>query len=118
MFARRNAFIAPIFALAVSAAVWADDNASQADLARQASVSKEAAQRTALAAVPNGMLASSELEREHGKLVWSFDIKQPGSKDIVEIQVDAVSGGIVSKETEDPKAQAREAAADRKSAGH
>ena len=118
MSTRNKSFSALILALAASAAVWAGDNVRQADLTRQAKVSEETAQSTALAAVPNGVVASSELEREHGKLVWSFDLKQPGSKDIVEIQVDALSGVIVSKEIEDPKAQAREAAADRKASGH
>ena len=107
-----------MLAFAVSAAASAHDGASQAELAQQAKVSKQTAQSTAQAAVPNSSVASSEIEREHGKLVWSFDLKQPGSKDIVEIQVDAMTGAIVSKEIENPKAQAKEAAADRKSPGH
>lgn len=107
-----------ICAAAASTAAWASDGADQNKLASQAKVSKDAAQKTALAEVPNGIVASSELEREHGKLVWSFDIKQTGSEDITEIQVDAVSGTVVSREIENPLAQAKEAAADRKPPGH
>ena len=53
-------------------------------------------------------------EREHGTLVWSFDIAVPGSKDIHEVQVDAKNGMIVASEIETPDAQARERAADKR----
>jgi uncharacterized membrane protein YkoI len=54
------------------------------------------------------------LEKEHGKLIWSFDIAMPKSKSITEVQVDALSGKIVSTQVETPKDQAKEAAADMK----
>lgn len=66
----------------------------------------------ALARVPNGMVQSSELERENGLLVWSFDIAKPRTKNITEVQVNAISGKIASVKTETPAAQAREAKAD------
>jgi len=53
------------------------DNAAK--LQAQAKVSKAVAEKTALAKVPGGKVASSELEEEDGKLVWSFDIATPGS---------------------------------------
>ena len=76
-------------------------------------VSESAARATALAQVKGGMVQSSELEREAGKLVWSFDIARPGSKDVTEIWVDANTGRIVSKKQETPAEQAKEAQADK-----
>ena len=59
--------------------------------------------------MPGGKITEGELEKENGKLVWSFDIATTGSKDITEIQVDAITGQIVSRETETPEQQAKEA---------
>ena len=78
-------------------------------LAAQAKISRAQAEQTALAQVSGGKITEGELEKERGKLVWSFDIATPGSQDITEIQVDALTGQIVSRETETPKQQAKEA---------
>lgn len=88
--------------------------ASQESLKSEAKISREAAMQTARAKVPKGKIKSSELEKEHGKLIWSFDISMPGSANITEVQVDAKTGMIVSKEIETPAQQAKEAAADQK----
>ena len=85
-----------------------------AALKAQAKVTQEAAAKTALAKVSSGKIKSAELEKEHGKLVWSFDISMPKSKNITEVQVDAKTGKIVSVEVETPEQQAAEAAADKK----
>jgi hypothetical protein len=87
---------------------------SQADLMKEATVSKSQAKKTALRKVPNGVIKSEEIEREHGKLIWSFDIATSGTKNITEVQVDAKTGRIVSIQVEKPSDQAKEAAADRK----
>ena len=79
-----------------------------------AKVSEADARATALAAVPAGIVQSAELEIEHGKQVWSFDIKAPKSADVVEVQVDAMTGTIVSKKMESVKDQKKEALADQK----
>src|SRR5436305_765531 len=88
--------------------------AKQAKLQAMAKVSQADAQATALAKVPGGMVKESELEKEHGKVVWSFDIATPDSKDITEVTVDAVSGQVMAVEKETPKEQATEAAEDAK----
>jgi uncharacterized membrane protein YkoI len=75
----------------------------------QAKITRAQAEQTALAQVPGGKIAEGELEKEHGKLVWSFDIATPGNQDITEMQVDALTGRIVSRETETPEQQAKEA---------
>jgi type II secretory pathway pseudopilin PulG len=87
---------------------------TQAALKAQAKITQAEAERTALAKVPGGKIKAAELEREHGKLIWSFDISLPKSKNITEVQVDAKTGKIVSTQIETPKDQANEPAADRK----
>ena len=88
--------------------------AQQSKLMAEARVSKEDAGKTALAKVPNGMIKESELEKEHGKLLWSFEVVTSGTKDITEVNVDAISGRVVSMEWETPEDQAREKDADEK----
>lgn len=87
---------------------------SQAELKMQAKISQEDAAKTALAKIPDGKVQAAELEKEHGKLIWSFDISMPKSKSITEIQVDAKTGKIVSTQIETPADQAKEAASDKK----
>ena len=92
----------------------ADENGKQAILEAKAKITKAAAQETALAKVPQGTVKESELEEEDGKLIWSFDIATPGSKDITEVAVDAITGKIISVENETPEQQAKEKAEDEK----
>jgi uncharacterized membrane protein YkoI len=83
--------------------------AKQAKLMAQAKVSKDDAEKTALAKVPNGIIKEGELEKEHGKLIWSFDITTPDTKDITEVNVDAITGDVVSVEKETAQSEAKEA---------
>lgn len=85
-----------------------EDSEQQARLATQAKITRADAEKTALARVPNGTVKEGELEKEHGKLIWSFDIAVPASQDITEVAVDAISGDIVSVETEKPERQKEE----------
>ncbi len=85
-------------------------------LQAEAKVSQAAATATALAKVPNGSVSSTELEREHGKLIWSFDIAKPGSKNMTEVHINAKSGKVMSIKTETPEKEAKEAAAEAKEA--
>jgi uncharacterized membrane protein YkoI len=85
---------------------------SQAQLMAQAKVSKEDAEKTALAKVPNGTIKDSELEKEHGKLQWSFDVATPDSKDITEVNIDAITGDVISADKESAADEAKEAAED------
>ena len=81
-------------------------------LESQAKISKAAAQASALAKVPGGTVKDGELEMEKGKLIWSFDITQPGTADIKEVAVDATTGAVLDVVTETPADQAKEAAED------
>ncbi len=83
--------------------------AKQAKLMAEAKVSKDDAQKTALAKVANGTVKEAEIEKEHGKLVWSFDLATPDSKDITEVNVDAITGDVVSVEKESAENEAKEA---------
>lgn len=81
-------------------------------LAAEVKVSKETAQASALAKVPGGTVKDGELEKEKGKLIWSFDITVAGSPDIKEVAVDAITGDVLAVDTETPADQAKEAAED------
>ena len=87
---------------------------SEAELVKQAKIKKVEAEQIALAKVSRGIVKSAEIENEKGHLVWSFDIARAGTRDITEILVDAKTGKIISTQTETPRDQAKEAAADKK----
>jgi uncharacterized membrane protein YkoI len=82
---------------------------SQGSLKAQAKINKPRARKIALKKVPRGTVKSSELEKEHGHVVWSFDIAEPNSRNITEVQVDAITGKVVSVATETPAQQKAEA---------
>jgi uncharacterized membrane protein YkoI len=78
-----------------------------AALKSQAKISVEDARAAALKKVP-GVIKEEELEKEGGKLVYSFDIAVVGQKDITEVQVSAIDGSVVSVEKEDAASEAKE----------
>ena len=86
----------------------ASEKQDQAKLQAEAKVSKADAQSIALGRVPNGTIKEGELEKEKGKLIWSFDIATPDSKDITEVNVDAINGQVVSVEKETAEQQEKE----------
>lgn len=74
----------------------------------QPKVSMQTARQTALQRIP-GQIQSTELEREKGKLVYSFDILDAAKK-IPEVQVDAMTREVVSIEEESPEHERAEQA--------
>jgi uncharacterized membrane protein YkoI len=88
-----------------------------ADLAREAKISLETARTTALVKVPHGVVRSEELEREHGKLIYSFDIAVPGKSGIQEVNVNAIDGKVVGVHHESAKDEKKEAAKEHKPSG-
>jgi uncharacterized membrane protein YkoI len=88
---------------------------THAALMREAKITKAVATKTALAEVPRGKVRSSEIERENGKLIYSFDIKVAGKSGIEEVNVDAITGAVIAREHESPKAEKKEAAQEKKS---
>ena len=81
---------------------------NQAKLIAEAKISKDTAQQTALAKVPNGTVKAAEIEKEKGKLQWSFEIATPSTKDITEVNVDAITGDVISVDKESAQAEAKE----------
>lgn len=60
-----------------------------------------------------GRVLSRELEREHGKLVYSFDIRnQQGT--ITEVLIDARTGHVISVKEESVQQEAQEKARERR----
>ena len=72
-------------------------------------ISLKDARATAMAKVPGGKLVKHELEKENGKLVYSFDIRVPGKSGVEEVQVDAMTGEVVSQTHESPAKEHQEA---------
>jgi uncharacterized membrane protein YkoI len=81
---------------------------SQAALRKEAKITEADARKTALAQVPGGKVQSHELERENGKLIYSYDIKVSGKSGVEEVNVDAMTGEVVAHEHETAKAEAKE----------
>ena len=113
---KTNQFVTLIAAalLAAGIAGCATEKKCCAKLEAQAKVSRAEAEKTALAKVPGGTVKEGDIEEEKGKLIWSFDITTPGSKNITEVAVDAKTGEVVSVDVETPEQQAKEKAEDAK----
>jgi uncharacterized membrane protein YkoI len=103
------AVILGLIAGSLTLATAAEKKHRNARLQAQAKITRQDAQKTALAKVPGGKVKEAELEEENGKLVWSFDILSPGTKDITEVQVDAKTGEVVALDKETPGDEAKEA---------
>lgn len=83
-----------------------------AGLAASAKIDPTTARQTALARVPGGNVVSEGLEKENGKLVYTFDIKVGAQPGIEEVLVDATDGKVVSATHETPAMEAEEARQD------
>ena len=85
-------------------------------LAKEAKITEAAAAETAQKRFPNATIEGVELEREDGKLIYSYDMKTKGKSGVDEVNVDAVTGKIVSVSHESPVTEKKEAAAEAKAA--
>jgi len=83
-------------------------DSTQAQLKARAKITEVQAREIASAKVPTGVIKTAELEEENGKLIYSFDISSPGTANITEIAVDAITGAVVGDSIETPKDQAKE----------
>ncbi|HST28919.1 MAG TPA: hypothetical protein VLK26_11190 [Rudaea sp.] len=103
-------FIAAAFSISVSAkdapcSIAPPANASNAQLAALAKVTKDAAQTSALKAINvAGKMApqSTELKAENGCLIWSFDIRNAGTGATYAVIVDAGNGAVISVNGQSP----------------
>ncbi|MBU6365283.1 MAG: PepSY domain-containing protein [Gemmatimonadetes bacterium] len=91
-------------ALALAPALEAQKGAYKkeipAKLAKEATITEAAAAATALAKVPGGSIMFVELEKTHGKLVYTYDITVAGKKGMDVVEVDAKTGAVVSQKHE------------------
>jgi high-affinity K+ transport system ATPase subunit B len=117
---RSRTFVSTLFAL-LACGVFAASSAAQTSKAREgrankseAKISMKQARATALAKVPGGRIKSSELEREKGKLIYSFDIRPHTGTGIEEVNVDALTGEVLAVDHETPKHEASERRDERK----
>jgi uncharacterized membrane protein YkoI len=85
-------------------------------LAKEAKITETAAAATAQKRVPKGTIESVELEREKGKLMFSYDIKTAGKSGVDEVNVDAITGKIIGFSHESAATEKKEAAAEAKEA--
>jgi len=99
--------------LVIGFAACVSEKQEQARLASEAKVSRADAEKTALAKVPGGKVKDAELEKERGKLIWSFDVGTEGTKDVTEIHVDAKTGEVVAFEKESAEHEAAEQAGEK-----
>jgi len=90
------------------------EKAAAVKLETQAKISKAEAQKIALDKVPAGTIKEGEIEKEKGKLIWSFDITTPNTKDITEVQVDAMTGAVIDVSKESAANQEKEEKEDKK----
>jgi uncharacterized membrane protein YkoI len=111
---------AALFALVIGAPIAGAQATYKKDipdsLSKQAKITEDAAAAVAQKRVPKGKIEGVELERENGKLMYSYDLKTTGKSGIDEVNVDALTGKIIAFEHESPAAEKKEAAADAKAA--
>ena len=104
--------IALVAGLSAAGSAMAADNAA---LLKDAKISEAKAREIALKQAP-GTVKSSELEKEKGTLVWSFDITNAKGGGITEVLVSAIDGHIVETKAETAKDEAAEKAKEAKEA--
>ena len=85
-------------------------------LAKMAKVSEEAAAKVAQKRVPKGTIEAVELEREKGRLIYSYDMKVAGKSGAQEVNVDAKTGKLVRAFHESAATEKKEAATEKKEA--
>src|SRR2546428_12731465 len=109
----RNAGIIAIALVAGLSAAGSAMAAENAALLKEAKISEVKAREIALKQAP-GTVKSSELEKEKGTLVWSFDIANEKGGGITEVLVSAIDGHVVETKAETAKAEAKEKAQEAK----
>lgn len=77
----------------------ADEQAEQAKLAQEATITREQAELIAFGKTP-GKIVGGELEKEDGKLIYSFDIKTADNT-MFDVEVDANTGEVLKAQPDD-----------------
>ena len=66
----------------------------------KAKIPEDAARASALRHVSGGTIKSTELEHEHGKLIYSFDVVRPNVEGVDEVHIDAMTGRFLGRKHE------------------
>lgn len=74
----------------------------------EAKVAPDDAKAIALAKVPRGRIKKWALEREGGRLIYTFEIVVPGQSGLEEVNIDAIRGDVIEVKHETPKDELRE----------
>ena len=103
--------LAAVSAGAQKASADQETNAKKEEAALRATakVSEDSARAIALKVVPGATVQGAEIEKEKGKVIWSFDLKVAGKKGIEEVNVNAMTGKVVGHEHESDAKEAKEA---------
>jgi uncharacterized membrane protein YkoI len=112
--------ILPLLLLAATTSLCSLDLAvagsnDEATLKAKAKVTEADARKIALAKVPGGTVKSSEIEKENGLVIWTFDITRNGSDATTEVNVDAATGKVVAMHNETAAYEKKEGDAETKS---
>ena len=83
-------------------------------LVAKAKITEDSAAKVAMKRVPKGTIESAALEREKGKLLYSYDIKVPGKSGVEEVHVSALTGKLMSVMHESAAMEKREATSAKK----
>lgn len=103
--------LAAVSAGAQKASADQEKNAKKEEAALRATakVSEDSARAIALKVVPGATVQAAEIEKEKGKVIWSFDLKVAGKKGIEEVNVNAMTGKVVGHAHESDATEAKEA---------
>jgi hypothetical protein len=110
------AAVAFVAALPLSAQAQGYKKELPDSLVAKAKITEDSAAKVAMKRVPKGNIESVALEREKGKLQYSYDIKVPGKTGVQEVLVSALTGKVMAVMHETPAMQKKEAAAEKKPA--
>ena len=89
---------------------------SSPGLLKKATYPGEKAVAQVRAVLPKGIIDEAEIEEEHGKLIYSFDVRTPGKTGIDEVNISAIDGTLIGRDHEGPKQEAAETMQDIKDA--
>jgi uncharacterized membrane protein YkoI len=81
-------------------------------LLKRAKITADSAIAVAKARLPKATIAAGEIERENGKLIYSFDFRTPGRSGTDEVNVDAMTGRLVGRVEHESAAEERKEAAE------
>ena len=100
-----QAALEAVLLFAIVQPLCSQENSKPEKLSSQAKVSRADAEKIALAKEP-GTIKEGELEKEHGKVIYSFDIQT--SNGVHEVNIDAVTGKVIEDSVETPADETKE----------